>query len=366
MNKDSNTVDVALIDTGIKNIQELKDNIIKKILFIDCIEEKMIDHGTVCAKIIREICPYVMFWDLQIFRNNGRTEISTLLDALEWCINHKIKLVHLSLGSINYFDKECLMRSIARLNDNGTLVVAAYHNLNIKSYPATFPRVFGVRQDREEILKNYEFTFQEQDELSMENTLVARYTDLKKENLSNSYAAPVITGHIANFLKEYPEASFEEILALLKKRAIKNVDIKNKIKNVLEIKREIDIPVICGNRCPEGGLKILVDIFRKKGYKVLFLQEILSDKQAIPIREYWKEEIRWKEVLSTLYFIYDSDIIILDVWSKNQTCGLDYKVVDIFIECDADSYLVNSETLKIKVKTIKDVYQAIYCRFHGL
>ena len=35
----------------------------------------------------------------------GTTQITVLLEALEWCIQNKIKLIHMSLGTINYLIK---------------------------------------------------------------------------------------------------------------------------------------------------------------------------------------------------------------------------------------------------------------------
>ena len=61
-----------------------------------------------------------------------------LLDALDWCIANKVRLLHMSLGTRNYFDVKELEGRIARLTKGGTIIVAAYHNSNMRTYPAVF------------------------------------------------------------------------------------------------------------------------------------------------------------------------------------------------------------------------------------
>ena len=118
-----------------------------------------------------------------------------LLDALDWCIANKVRLLHMSLGTRNYFDVKELEGRIARLTKGGTIIVAAYHNSNMRTYPAVFSRVFGVRQDMSGILGQGEFLFQKIKGLEEENSIVIHWW---KENLdcANSYAAPVLTGMI--------------------------------------------------------------------------------------------------------------------------------------------------------------------------
>ena len=91
-------------------------------------------HGAVCVGIITSICSDIELWDLNVTDSAGTTQITVLLEALEWCIQNKIKLIHMSLGTINYFDIKPLWIQIKRLLDADAIIVAAYHNRNIKTY----------------------------------------------------------------------------------------------------------------------------------------------------------------------------------------------------------------------------------------
>lgn len=145
-------------------------------------------------------------WDLNVTDSAGTTQITVLLEALEWCIQNKIKLIHMSLGTINYFDIKPLWIQIKRLLDADAIIVAAYHNRNIKTYPAAYPGVFGVRQDRYGLLGNGQILFQEQKGYNIENSIIANFSWNGIVNQANSYAAPVVTGHIATYLNRKPTA----------------------------------------------------------------------------------------------------------------------------------------------------------------
>ena len=86
-----------------------------------------------------------------------------------------------------------------KLLKQNTIIVAAYHNNNIRTYPACFPGVFGVRQDREGVLCENQFMFQQQAGVCCENLIVAHRWGSQGETASNSYVAPVISGYIQSF-----------------------------------------------------------------------------------------------------------------------------------------------------------------------
>lgn len=365
MKKDYDIGSVALIDTGIQKTKEMEDKIIGKVSFCDSTREKTIanEHGTVCAKIILKICPQLKFWDLQIFRENGNTEIAVLLNALEWCIEHKIKLIHLSLGTIDYFDKGILKEVILRLIEQGTIIVAAYHNANIKTYPASFSGVFGVRQDREGILNNYQFMFQEQDGIEIGNTLIAHWWEENERTYSNSYAAPVVTGYIAKFLKEKPQAEFVEILEFMQKCAVNNTYSTQKISKILKVKGDIEIPIVCGLNFSKGIIKSLIEMFQKEGYQVLLLQENVTELQAVPIQEYWGNEVSWEEILYTVYRIYGGDIIFLDITLKEENNIKKCQGIDLYVEYCNGTYQFYNEKIEMEVKTINEMFKGIYAQF---
>ena len=200
-------IKLALIDNGIPYHMRNNRNqriVHKSFLASKCDPSEYKDdksfHGAVCVGIITSICSDIELWDLNVTDSAGTTQITVLLEALEWCIQNKIKLIHMSLGTINYFDIKPLWIQIKRLLDADAIIVAAYHNRNIKTYPAAYPGVFGVRQDRYGLLGNGQILFQEQKGYNIENSIIANFSWNGIVNQANSYAAPVVTGHIATYL----------------------------------------------------------------------------------------------------------------------------------------------------------------------
>lgn len=144
---------IAIIDNGIKTEGIIGKSVVKQISFLNRSKTyKVPEHGTMCAQIINYIYPQARFIDLSIMESDGTTQIKKLLEALEWCIKNNIKLINLSMGTVNYFDIKSLKEVFDELQKKNVIVVAAYDNRNIKTFPAMFPGVFGVRQDREGIL----------------------------------------------------------------------------------------------------------------------------------------------------------------------------------------------------------------------
>lgn len=204
--------EIAIIDNGIKTEGIIGKAVVKQISFLNRSKMyKVPEHGTMCAQIINYIYPQARFIDLSIMESNGTTQIKKLLEALEWCIKNNIKLINLSMGTVNYFDIKSLKEVFDELQKKNVIVVAAYDNRNIKTFPAMFPGVFGVRQDREGILENQEFTFQEISKINTENTIVAHGWCNEGENHATmSFLQPLVIQQITD--KGMVEQNLEHII----------------------------------------------------------------------------------------------------------------------------------------------------------
>ena len=113
-------------------------------------------------------------------------------------------------------------------------------------YPAAYPGVFGVRQDRYGLLGNGQILFQEQKGYNTENSLIPNLSWNGIVNQANSYAAPVVTGHIATYLNRKPTAGFDDVMDFLMTIATHKSDYPDILENVIRDKTNIEIPVIAG------------------------------------------------------------------------------------------------------------------------
>lgn len=129
----------------IKEYYEVIDN--KIVLYKSNDSELEISHGTICAKIF---CDNVLSCcDLYFIKildqNSKKTNIDQLVIALNWCYEHEIKLINLSLGTTNIYDTIRLYDIIKKLFDKGTIIVASSANKNLITFPAAFEEVISVK-----------------------------------------------------------------------------------------------------------------------------------------------------------------------------------------------------------------------------
>lgn len=372
----------AIVDGGISDSDILRGKVDSKIQFLtEDVKKRSISnrqlasvHGTTCAEIISEICPDTHFLDLMVMQQDGTTKISKLLEALDWCLNHEIKLIHLSLGTVNYFDIKLLEESVRRLLEKNIILVAAYNNYNIRTYPAAFPGVFGVRQDREGILDQKQFLFQNQTGYGNENSIVAHWWGPDGKQRANSYAAPVITGHIARALCENKNAEFPDVLKFLENNAVMDKEYPHNIENVIyrcenlngkdrnrmEKKESVNIPVIAGERVCRRTMQMLVKAFENKGFEALLLQEGSTDTGELPFEYYGGRNVPLRHILYTVDQIYEPDIIFLNFLSE--IAEAEKSEIDMLISKDRNTYSITAEGL---LKTVSKPIEIldIICRY---
>jgi Subtilase family len=97
-------------------------------------------HGTAVAGAIREKAPDAELYAVKVFGRRLSANIAVILRALEWCREHHMDLVNLSLGTENPAHRESLVRALG----DDLLVVSAASAL-----PGSLPDVIGVAPDPE-------------------------------------------------------------------------------------------------------------------------------------------------------------------------------------------------------------------------
>lgn len=119
-------------------------------------------HGTTCARIIERYAAEARFISLCIFQDRSlKTNCRKLIMALEWCLKRKIPLIHMSVGTRRLSDYGKLRRTVARVLQQGQIIVAAKSNDGSYTMPACLGGVIGVKADRN--LKDACFHFCESD-----------------------------------------------------------------------------------------------------------------------------------------------------------------------------------------------------------
>jgi hypothetical protein len=107
--------------------------------FSDDIVDRL-GHGTAVAGAIREKAPQAELYVVKVFDRRLSTNIETILRALEWCIEQRIEVVNLSLGTTNPAHRERFERLLA----SGGLVVSAADRL-----PGSLALAIGVAPEED-------------------------------------------------------------------------------------------------------------------------------------------------------------------------------------------------------------------------
>jgi hypothetical protein len=95
-------------------------------------------HGTAVAGAIREKAPDAELYVIKVFDRKLSANIGVILRALNWCREHRMDLVNLSLGTQNPAHRD---RFQTVLRDDLVLVSAA------GALPGSLPGVIGVASD---------------------------------------------------------------------------------------------------------------------------------------------------------------------------------------------------------------------------
>ncbi len=95
-------------------------------------------HGTAVAGAIREKAPEAELYAVKVFDRRLSANIDVILRALEWCREHGMDIVNLSLGTENPAHRGRFLEAIR----DDLLVVSAANSL-----PGSLPGVIGVAPD---------------------------------------------------------------------------------------------------------------------------------------------------------------------------------------------------------------------------
>lgn len=238
----------------------------------------ILNHSTTCATIIKKYSPHAIFASIKILNENAKGMSAQLIKALEWCMDNNLRLINLSLGTIDFRDYDPIKDIVNKAYNRGFIIVAACNNRDIISYPASLENVIGVKSDKSNTLKGCEYTYHENPVDGID--IIAPGTDPSYDEHgfypANSYAAPRVTALAYNMLSQKPEMSFPEVKQELWKSAKNTTRVK---KANLNITMKID--------WVENGLFISLErgnTFSKIQFpasiknKAFFEVEVFSDK----------------------------------------------------------------------------------------
>lgn len=221
-------VRVAIIDSGIEADHPRVGGVAQAIaveydeeaeqpVFVDGPHSDLFGHGTACAGIVRGLAPQVELVSMRVL---GADLIGSAFDfaqALDWCIGNGVHIVNLSLSTSNEEFAETFYELVDEAAYANVLVVSAMNNERKRSIPSEFAGVFSVAccegHDPERFLFNPDapagwgaMGIDVEVAWTGGSTIVAT---------GNSFAAPVIAGHLARLVGAHPGITPWEARAVL-------------------------------------------------------------------------------------------------------------------------------------------------------
>lgn len=211
-------VRVAVIDSGIDAdhpavrrvdqavVVERDDDSAEGIRFVDGPHADLYGHGTACAAIIRELAPDVELVSLRVLSSTLTGSAWNFAHAVEWCLDHDVQVMNLSLSTTNERYAETFHDLLDRAERQRVFVVSAMNNERKRSIPSEFAGVFSVAcapgVDRETFWWN-PMAPAEWGAPGIDVPL-AWAGGSTITATGNSFAAPVIAGHLARLVAAHP------------------------------------------------------------------------------------------------------------------------------------------------------------------
>jgi subtilisin family serine protease len=104
-------------------------------------------HGTAVAALIHAIAPQVHLFPVKVFQRSLATNLATVLHAIDWCIDQKMHIINLSLGTTNVEHRDAFALAVARSLSSGSVIVSAMEMNGAPALPGCLTGVVGVSMD---------------------------------------------------------------------------------------------------------------------------------------------------------------------------------------------------------------------------
>jgi hypothetical protein len=106
-------------------------------------------HGTAVASVIHYLAPEAEIVPVKIFGDQLATNLAIIIRAVDWCLQHDIQVINLSLGTTNEGHREAFEQVAERVASAGAVVVSAYSMKETLLLPGRLTGIVGVTADAE-------------------------------------------------------------------------------------------------------------------------------------------------------------------------------------------------------------------------
>lgn len=227
-------VRVAVVDSGIDATHpsvgavaeyvavERDDAADSGVRFVSGEHDDLYGHGTACAAIIRELAPQVELVSVRVLGEELKGSAAAFASGLEWCIDHRIDIVNLSMSTASDRWAEAFWDLVDAATFANVLVVSAMNNEHRRTIPSELAGVFSVAcgpgVDREVIWCNPAGPAEWG--AAGIDVDVAWLDGATIRTTGNSFAAPVVAGHLARIRGAHPGVTAWQAKTVLAQLAV--------------------------------------------------------------------------------------------------------------------------------------------------
>jgi subtilisin family serine protease len=111
--------------------------------------EDNLGHGTAVAAIIHHLNPDADLVAIKIFDGKLATSLRAVVRAIDWCLDHDIQVINLSLGTLNPEYRNAFSDAVDRTQAAGAVIVSALEMNGQPALPGSLAGVVGVMEAEE-------------------------------------------------------------------------------------------------------------------------------------------------------------------------------------------------------------------------
>lgn len=199
-----NSLYYPIIEKLVFDLEVSRNGFIRKRSFTSNINS----HGTTCAAIIKKYAPEASIGSIKILSKDSlKGNINHLIAAIKWCLDHKIFIIHLSVGSRQMVDYDKIKKIIIKLIENKHSIICALSNDMKFTIPACFSGVLSVKANisfsDNKIFLNNEGLDAADFVASGIHELTNYLGKSEKTSSCNSFAAPIVTAHVHRLINQH-------------------------------------------------------------------------------------------------------------------------------------------------------------------
>lgn len=208
---------IGVVDSGHCVAQQVRVFAGRRFSLLDdgLAESELLDdplgHGSAVIEAIGQRAPAAVFCVAQVFDQRGVTSALQIAIAIDWLVAQDVRLINLSLGLRQ--DRSLLREACASAVARGVLICASSPAQGEGVFPANYPQVLRITGDAR--CTEHEWSWLDSAQADFAACVNGSYPGQSGASLG----CAALSGHIASFLVEQPQASNAQVVHWLQENA---------------------------------------------------------------------------------------------------------------------------------------------------